>query len=59
MPGNGSSSGSPIGWLREHIVLIAGLAALAYLLVLVLAAFDVVVPVLPSESAVILGGVLA
>lgn len=38
---------------------LAELAALAYLLVLVLAAFDVVVPVLPSESAVILGGVLA
>jgi membrane-associated protein len=35
------------------------MAALAYLLVLALAAFDVVVPVLPSESAVILGGVLA
>ena len=39
--------------------LLAELSALAYLLVLVLAAFDVVVPVLPSESAVILGGVLA
>jgi membrane-associated protein len=39
--------------------LLADLSALAYLLVLVLAAFDVVVPVLPSESAVILGGVLA
>jgi membrane-associated protein len=38
---------------------LADLAALAYLLVLALAAFDVVVPVLPSESAVILGGVLA
>jgi membrane-associated protein len=38
---------------------LAELAAVAYLLVLVLAAFDVVVPVLPSESAVILGGVLA
>jgi membrane-associated protein len=38
---------------------LADLAALAYLLVLVLAAFDVVIPVLPSESAVILGGVLA
>jgi membrane-associated protein len=38
---------------------LADLAALAYLLVLVLAAFDVVMPVLPSESAVILGGVLA
>ena len=38
---------------------LADLAALAYLVVLVLAAFDVVVPVLPSESAVILGGVLA
>jgi membrane-associated protein len=39
--------------------LLADLAALTYLLVLVLAAFDVVVPVLPSETAVILGGVLA
>lgn len=38
---------------------LADLAALAYLLVLALAAFDVVMPVLPSESAVILGGVLA
>jgi membrane protein DedA with SNARE-associated domain len=38
---------------------LADMAALAYLLVLALAAFDVVVPVLPSESAVILGGVLA
>jgi hypothetical protein len=35
--------------------LLADLAAVAYLLVLVLAVFDVVVPVLPSESAVILG----
>jgi membrane-associated protein len=39
--------------------LLADLAALTYLLVLLLAAFDVVVPVLPSESVVILGGVLA
>jgi membrane-associated protein len=38
---------------------LADMAALAYLLVLGLAAFDVVFPVLPSESAVILGGVLA
>jgi membrane-associated protein len=38
---------------------LADLSALAYLLVFALAAFDVVVPVLPSESAVILGGVLA
>jgi membrane protein DedA with SNARE-associated domain len=38
---------------------LADMAALAYLLVLALAAFDVVVPILPSESAVILGGVLA
>jgi len=38
---------------------LAELAALAYVLVLVLAAFDVVVPILPSESAVVLGGVLA
>ncbi|HET6950753.1 MAG TPA: DedA family protein [Acidimicrobiales bacterium] len=39
--------------------LLADLSALAYLLVLLLAAFDVVVPVLPSETAVVLGGVLA
>ena len=39
--------------------LLVDLAAVAYLLVFVLAAFDVVVPILPSESAVILGGVLA
>ncbi|HEX6419057.1 MAG TPA: DedA family protein [Acidimicrobiales bacterium] len=39
--------------------LLVGLAAVAYLLVFALAAFDVVFPVLPSESAVILGGVLA
>lgn len=39
--------------------LLADLAALTYLLVFALAAFDVIVPVLPSESAVILGGVLA
>ena len=39
--------------------LLADLSALAYLLVLLLAAFDVMVPILPSESAVILGGVLA
>lgn len=38
---------------------LAGMAALAYLLVLALAALDVVFPVLPSESVVILGGVLA
>jgi membrane protein DedA with SNARE-associated domain len=38
---------------------LAELSALAYLLVLVLAALDVVFPVLPSESVVILGGVLA
>jgi membrane-associated protein len=38
---------------------LAELAAFAYLLVLVLAAFDVVFPILPSESAIILGGVLA
>lgn len=37
---------------------LADLAALAYLVVFFLAAFDVVVPILPSESAVILGGVL-
>lgn len=39
--------------------LLAELAALSYLLVLGLAALDVVFPVLPSESVVILGGVLA
>jgi membrane-associated protein len=39
--------------------LLADLAALTYLVVLALAAFDVVFPILPSESAVILGGVLA
>jgi len=39
--------------------LLADLSALAYLLVLLLAAFDVIVPILPSESVVILGGVLA
>jgi membrane-associated protein len=38
---------------------LAELSGLAYLVVLVLATLDVVVPVLPSESAVILGGVLA
>src|SRR5262245_59746196 len=39
--------------------LLADMAAMAYVLVLVLAALDVVVPILPSESRVILGGVLA
>ena len=39
--------------------LLADLSALAYLVVLLLAAFYVIVPVLPSESVVILGGVLA
>lgn len=38
---------------------LADLAALAYLVIFALAAFDVVVPILPSETAVILGGVLA
>src|SRR5262249_55598430 len=38
---------------------LADLAALAYFLVLGLAALDVVLPVLPSESVVILGDVLA
>lgn len=38
---------------------LAQLAALAYLLVFVLAALDVVFPVLPSESVVVLGAVLA
>lgn len=39
--------------------LLVELAAVTYLLVFALAAFDVVVPILPSESAIILGGVLA
>ena len=54
-------SGRTGGGRRAVITLdfLADLAALAYVLVLVLAAFDVVVPILPSESAVILGGVLA
>jgi membrane-associated protein len=39
--------------------LLAELAALAYLVIFALAAFDVVVPILPSETAVVLGGVLA
>jgi membrane-associated protein len=38
---------------------LADLAALAYLVIFALAAFDVVVPILPSETAVVLGGVLA
>ncbi len=38
---------------------LAQLSALAYLLALGIAALDVVFPVLPSESVVILGGVLA
>lgn len=38
---------------------LADLAAVAYLVIFALAAFDVVVPVLPSETAVVLGGVLA
>jgi membrane-associated protein len=38
---------------------LADLAALAYFLVFGLAALDVVLPVLPSESVVILGGVLS
>ena len=38
---------------------LAELSELAYLLVFALAALDVVFPVLPSESVVILGGVLA
>jgi membrane protein DedA with SNARE-associated domain len=38
---------------------LASMAALAYLVVLALAALDVIFPVLPSESVVILGGVLA
>lgn len=39
--------------------LLADLSSLAYLVIFALAAFDVVVPVLPSETAVVLGGVLA
>ena len=35
------------------------LAALAYLVIFALAAFDVIVPIQPSETAVVLGGVLA
>jgi membrane protein DedA with SNARE-associated domain len=35
------------------------LAAVAYLVIFALAAFDVIVPILPSETAVVLGGVLA
>jgi membrane-associated protein len=38
---------------------LADLAGYAYLVIFALAALDVVFPVLPSESAVILGGVLA
>lgn len=38
---------------------LADLAGLAYLVIFLLAALDVVFPVLPSETAVVLGGVLA
>ena len=38
---------------------LADLAAVAYLVIFLLAAFDVIVPILPSETAVVLGGVLA
>jgi membrane-associated protein len=38
---------------------LADLAAVAYLVIFVMAAFDVIVPILPSETAVVLGGVLA
>lgn len=38
---------------------LADLAGLAYLVVFALAALDVVIPVLPSETVVILGGVLS
>ncbi len=38
---------------------LAQLAELAYLVIFALAALDVVFPVLPSETAVVLGGVLA
>jgi membrane protein DedA with SNARE-associated domain len=42
-----------------NLDLLADLGVLAYLLVFALAAFDAVFPVLPSESVVILGAVLA
>jgi membrane-associated protein len=38
---------------------LAELSEIAYLVIFLLAAFDVVVPILPSETAVVLGGVLA
>jgi len=41
------------------IDLLADLAALAYLVIFVMAALDVMIPILPSETAVVLGGVLA
>jgi membrane-associated protein len=48
------------GWVGMiDVEVLAELGALAYLLVFALAALDVVFPVLPSEAAVILAGVLA
>jgi membrane protein DedA with SNARE-associated domain len=38
---------------------LADLSEVAYLVIFLLAAFDVVFPILPSETAVVLGGVLA
>ena len=38
---------------------LADLSEVAYLVIFLLAAFDVVMPILPSETAVVLGGVLA
>jgi membrane protein DedA with SNARE-associated domain len=46
-----------IGVIDAHDL--AELAGYAYLVIFLLAAFDVVVPILPSESVVILGAVLA
>src|SRR5688500_861322 len=41
------------------LVALADLAAVAYLVIFLMAAFDVIVPILPSETVVVLGGVLA
>jgi membrane-associated protein len=38
---------------------LADLSEVAYLVIFLLAAFDVILPILPSETAVVLGGVLA
>ncbi len=51
-----------IGAAPASLVSLDGLADLsevAYLVIFVFAAFDVIVPILPSETAVILAGVLA